>query len=223
MLLLRDNFPVFKDKFSSDPEDLLLQLHNVTTRRRIYTRSIARFLLGIFHSQLYTFILSVDTNFDSYRVVSWDVNFQWNNSMLIFFFTYTSISDTGYVHFNVSRSFPEKSSEDLGVTETHTTRSFSNNNLLLFDFNDGFAKTRNEYVSQLLILVPRSNTLCQSNSEQRMALQNFGQSVKQRRNFRLTQYRRGRFLQRFLVVLKIKAVIRVRKCFVRALCNVFLN
>lgn len=46
----------------------------------------------------------------------------------------TSISDTGYVHFNVNRSFPEKSSVDLGVTETHTTKSFSNNNLLLLDF-----------------------------------------------------------------------------------------
>lgn len=47
---------------------------------------------------------------------------------------YTSMSDTGYVHFNVNRSFPEKSSVDLGVTETHTTRSFSNNSLLLLDF-----------------------------------------------------------------------------------------
>lgn len=47
---------------------------------------------------------------------------------------HTSMSDTGYVHFNVNRSFPEKSSVDLGVTETHTTKSFSSNSLLLFDF-----------------------------------------------------------------------------------------
>lgn len=38
-----------------------------------------------------------------------------------------------------------------------------------------------------------------------MTLQNFGQPVKQRRDFRLTQYRWRGFLQRFLVVLKIKA------------------
>lgn len=46
----------------------------------------------------------------------------------------TSMSDTGYVHFNVSRSLPEKSSTDLGATDTHTTRSFSKSSLLLFDF-----------------------------------------------------------------------------------------
>lgn len=44
------------------------------------------------------------------------------------------MSDTGYVHLRVSRSLPEKSSADLGATETHTTRSFKSNSLRLLDF-----------------------------------------------------------------------------------------
>lgn len=47
--------------------------------------------------------------------------------------------------------------------------------------HDSFAETRDKHVSQLLVLVPGSNTLRESDSKQRMALQDLRQSMKQRR------------------------------------------
>jgi hypothetical protein len=48
--------------------------------------------------------------------------------------SWISTSDTGYVHFRFSLSLAPKSSEGLGATETHTTKSFKSNKRRFFAF-----------------------------------------------------------------------------------------